>query len=222
MQIRARLSNPSTTVDVTRDSRCDTNRGARTVAALQYPCNTHHARHHLASHTIRREPCGLAYYACSRLSLRSRPSIRFRAATSPRSSASARVCSTASTCTRVPSDHCIATVHDRSHSSRCFRAELPRLAVPCHAVPCLAGSSHAILHCRRSVVLVVLCGSYDISKFPSLCANSPHNLVAVRFHRPLPLRTAHYLPRSPLFGRGRARAERAVSSPGIGRKCESA
>jgi hypothetical protein len=125
--------------------------------------------------------------------------------------------------------NCIATVHDQSHSSRSSMQNC--LASPCHAVPCLASPRLAVpgraLPARAtlsrtadvSVVLVVLCGSYDISKFPSLCANSPHNLVALasRFHRPLPLRTAHYLPRSPLFGRGRAGAERAVLSPGIGR-----
>ena len=146
MQIRARLSNPSTTFDVTRDSRYDTNRGARTVAALQYPCNTHRRSTTISlQHSSRTaSPCFAHHPPCAMRPslLRLQPSLsqvaakyqiprgdfpeveRFRA----RLLDGEYVYSS--------TINCIATVHDRSHSSRCFHAELPRLAVPCRVVPC--------------------------------------------------------------------------------------
>jgi hypothetical protein len=118
------------------------------------------------------------------------------------------------------SDHTVASMQHCLAMSCLAMSCLALLcrAVPCLALPGLALPARATLSCTAdvSVVLVVLCGSYDISKFPSLCALTAQFLWPFRFHSAAAAAHGALPPSLAPLRRGRARAERAVLSPGIG------
>jgi hypothetical protein len=190
----------------------------RTVAALQYPCNTHRRSTTISlQHSSRTaSPCFAHHPPCAMrpsllrlqpsLSLRSRPSIRFRAATSPKSSASARGCSTASTCTRVPStvSRLSMTDHTRAVASMQNCLASPRLAVPCRALPRLALPCRAV-PCR----LEPRCPALPTFR---LCWSCFVAATTSRSSRPCALTHRTILWRWPVVSIGRCRCARRTTS----------